>query len=267
MKTILKYFRRLLIFVSLTVLTQIGGIAYLISIPLRPVVPKSWKFAKSIAFLGLYLLLTFGVVPFLAPLFGREKINNTALLRPVNYFTVVLNRNYVSPALGEDLQLLSKQLNVKGITLQYLDANFPFLDKFPLLPHLSHNDGRKIDLALVYETTEGVITDQQKSNSGYGVFVGPLPGEVDQPKQCISQGYIQYDFPKYLTLGTKNKALQFSEQGTKLIIKEALKLSNTQKIFIEPHLKQRLGLNHAKIRYHGCRAVRHDDHIHLQTKR
>ena len=38
-----------------------------------------------------------------------------------------------------------------------------------------------------------------------------------------------------------------------------------KKIFIEPHLKTRWGLkNYQKIRYHGCHAVRHDDHIHVQ---
>jgi murein endopeptidase len=36
------------------------------------------------------------------------------------------------------------------------------------------------------------------------------------------------------------------------------------KIFIEPHLKTRLKLTTPKIRFHGCRAVRHDDHIHVQ---
>ena len=38
------------------------------------------------------------------------------------------------------------------------------------------------------------------------------------------------------------------------------------KIFIEPHLKTRLGLTSDKIRFHGCQAVRHDDHIHVQLK-
>ena len=36
------------------------------------------------------------------------------------------------------------------------------------------------------------------------------------------------------------------------------------KIFIEPHLKQRFAPDLAKIRFQGCRAARHNDHIHLQ---
>ena len=39
-----------------------------------------------------------------------------------------------------------------------------------------------------------------------------------------------------------------------------------EKVFIEPHLKTRLNLTSNKIRFHGCQAVRHDDHIHLQVK-
>lgn len=36
------------------------------------------------------------------------------------------------------------------------------------------------------------------------------------------------------------------------------------KLFIEPHLKTRLKLTSNKIRFHGCQAVRHDDHMHVQ---
>ena len=39
-----------------------------------------------------------------------------------------------------------KELNGTNIEIHYLDANFPFINKFPLLPHLSHNDGKKIDI-------------------------------------------------------------------------------------------------------------------------
>jgi hypothetical protein len=38
------------------------------------------------------------------------------------------------------------------------------------------------------------------------------------------------------------------------------------KIFIEPHLITRLSLTTDKIRFHGCQAVRHDDHIHIQLQ-
>ncbi|ASY71232.1 hypothetical protein [Sinorhizobium fredii] len=37
-----------------------------------------------------------------------------------------------------------------------------------------------------------------------------------------------------------------------------------EKIFVEPHLAQRLGVSAENIRFQGCRAARHDDHIHMQ---
>ena len=36
------------------------------------------------------------------------------------------------------------------------------------------------------------------------------------------------------------------------------------KVFIEPALAARLGLADPKLRFQGCRAARHDDHIHIQ---
>lgn len=40
-----------------------------------------------------------------------------------------------------------------------------------------------------------------------------------------------------------------------------------EKLFLEPHLKKRWQLEaYDKIRLHGCRAVRHDDHLHVQIK-
>jgi hypothetical protein len=36
------------------------------------------------------------------------------------------------------------------------------------------------------------------------------------------------------------------------------------KVFLEPPLATRLGLDSDKLRFQGCRAARHDDHIHVQ---
>ena len=180
--------------------------------------------------------------------------------------TVLLNRNYVQPKLNELLSQTEKKLNGTNIEIHYLDVNFPFINKFPLLPHLSHNDGKKIDISLIYETNNGIITAKQKSVSGYGVFENPKPNKYNQIEKCLDKGYFQYDYPKYLTFGKINKELKFSEKGTKKLIESILKNQNLGKIFIEPHLKSRMKLHDRRIRYHGCRAVRHDDHIHIQLK-
>jgi len=145
----------------------------------------------------------------------------------------------------------------------YLDANFPFINKFPLLPHLSHSDGKKIDLSFLYSDT-GKISNKKPAVSGYGIFEKPKKNEYNQITICKRKGYWQYDFPKYLTFGSFNTDLKFSSKATKHLLKIILKEPTTQKVFIEPHLKSRLNLKNSKIRFHGCKAVRHDDHIHLQ---
>ncbi len=37
-----------------------------------------------------------------------------------------------------------------------------------------------------------------------------------------------------------------------------------EKVLLEPHLVRRLGLSSPLLRFQGCRAARHDDHLHLQ---
>ena len=265
MKNFLKIIIRFLFFCFLTVTTQIGGIVYLLSLVISKKWNKKLKFKTSIIFIGLYLLSTLIIIPLIAPFYGRQKVKNSEKIKPTNYMTVLLNRNYVRPKLNELLNNTGKKLNGTNITIHYLDANFPFIDKFPLLPHLSHNDGKKIDISLVYETKNGVISSKKKSVSGYGVLETPKSNEYDQVNKCLKENFL-YDFSKYLTFGKINKDLFFSEKGTKKLIKNILKSRDLGKVFIEPHLKNRINLKNKKIRFHGCGAVRHDDHIHLELK-
>ena len=219
-------------------------------------------------FSGLYLIATFLIIPNVAPIFGREKIKETELIEAHSFFYKLANRNYVKPELNSTIQDIALELerNNYGLKLIYLDANFPFIDKFPLLPHLSHNDGKKIDVSLIYENPNGQLTNDKPSISGYGVYEKPKTNEYDQNEVCKNRGNWQYDFPKYLTLGTINSEIEFSERGTQELAKLILKQNNIGKLFIEPHLKKRLNLTNGKVRFHGCQAVRHDDHIHFQLK-
>ena len=257
---------QLVIFIFLTIVSQVGGVVFLATVLIAKKFGLNLLWKKGSLFLLIYLLVTFLINPLLAPLFGREKIANTERLKPTSFITILLNRNYVVPELNEVIQRISndKRLVDKGIELRYLDANFPFVNKFPLLPHLSHNDGRKIDLSLIYQTPEKRIVNAKKSISGYGVFEDPFDHEFDQTSFCKQEGYFQYDYPKYLTLGAINDELYFSEKGTKLVMECVLSSKEISKVFIERHLKERMNLKDARIRFQGCRAVRHDDHIHIQ---
>lgn len=269
MKKIFRITIDIFIIIFLTILTQIGGIIYLlIALIFRNKEIRHKNLKKIPLFTVTYLVATFLIVPFIAPLFGREKIKETDKLQAHTFITKLFNRNYVTPELNNVLQKISIDFNQKhnGIKIKYLDANFPFINKFPLLPHLSHNDGKKIDLALIYETKNGKISNKKTSISGYGNFVSPKKNEINQYKICKEKGYWQYDYPKYLTFGSINKDLIFSKTGTRDLILSILKQKEIGKIFIEPNLKQRMKLSDKKIRFHGCRAVRHDDHIHIQLK-
>lgn len=263
----LKAIFHLLMIIILTLLTQVGGLIYILT--LTQVRTKRKRRIKSIgAFSGLYLIATFLVIPYIAPIFGREKIKDSEVLEAHSWFYKLANRNYVKPELNLALKEISRDFNKQhdGVKLIYLDANFPFFDSFPLLPHLSHNDGKKIDITFIYETTNGAPTNSKPSVSGYGVYAKPNTGDFDQPNICLDKGYWQYDFPKYLTFGNINKDIQISKNATRDIIERIVNQNNVGKVFIEPHLKTRLNLKNPKIRFHGCKAVRHDDHIHFQLK-
>jgi len=254
------------IIVFLTVLTQIGGILYLLSELIFWKLKKRAMAIRVLGFCTTYIIFTLMIIPYLAPLFGREPIKNTQRIKPTNYLTVILNRNYVVPELNVLLAKISNAMESDGSSLEirYLDGNLPFIKKFPLLPHLSHNDGGKLDLSLVYENTQGTLSNKKKSITGYGVFENPAANEKNTTQLCKKRGYYQYDYPKYLSLGTINDELRFSTKGTKYLLKKILEQKSVSKIFLEPHLVKRLKLSDRRLRFQGCGAVRHDDHIHIQ---
>jgi hypothetical protein len=252
-------FFHIICFVVLTIVTQIGGILWLLSVGIA----FKAKQKKRYIFPITYLLFNLLIVPPLASQFGRKQLPVfNANIKPRNIVYPLLFRNYVTKELYSVLKHSAEELSKKEIQITYLDANFPFINGFPLLPHRSHNDGKKIDISFMYLNAKGKPTIKKPATSGYGAYVKPGNATTNS---CLKKGYWQYDFPKYLTLGTNN-TLQFDNINTRRIVATFLKHPKTEKVFIEPYLKQKLNLNHNKIRFHGCKAVRHDDHIHLQIK-
>lgn len=244
----------------LTILTQVGGLIWLIAV----LISIKIKRRKRIIFPLLYLSFNLILIPPLASFFGREPLPLfNANLKPVNPLYPLLFRNYVSPELKDALYETSTHLSQQNIEITYLDANFPFINGFPLFPHLSHDDGKKIDLSFMYLDKKGQPTNKKPSLSGYGAFV---KAESKQSKYCLEKGYWQYDMIKYLNIKTNNNLL-LDKVNTKELIQQLLGNPRSQKLFIEPYLKHELGLsNYSKIRFHGCHSVRHDDHIHFQIK-
>lgn len=262
----LKFLLNFFIVILLTILTQTGGLIYLLNSLLFLKKKQVKLHFRVLSFVAFYTIVNLFITPQLAKLNGRVQISETEKIKLANPFYKLLNRNYVKPELNLLLNSVSQDLNETPIQINVLDANFPFWDGFPLIPHLSHNDGKKLDLAFVYENPNGESSNNIKSLSGYGIFEEAKTGEINQVNNCEENGFYQYSIAKFLGLNLFHKDLVFSENGTKLLINSILRQSALEKLFIEPHMKNRLNLNHTKVRYHGCHAVRHDDHIHIQIK-
>jgi len=262
-----RFLLHLFIAAFLTILTQVGGLVYLISLSIN----LKFKFSKLKSFgvfVGIYIISTVIILPMTAPHFGRVPLPITGKLKPLALATCFFNRHYVTPALKEQLVSVSETMNNKfpGTTVNYLDANFPFIGGFPLMPHLSHNDGRKIDLAFLYkDKTSGKIVDKTPSFIGYGAFDKPKGGEVNYPERCRDEGFVAYNALEFFGPLLNSDKFVVDVERTSALVKLLAGNAKTSKIFIEPHLKQRWGLTgYKKIRFQGCHSVRHDDHIHMQ---
>jgi hypothetical protein len=147
-----------------------------------------------------------------------------------------------------------------GTRVMYLDGNFPFLDGFPLLPHLSHKDGKKLDLAYFYRNAHSKAPIRQTpSPIGYWAYEQPENQET-QPC-CGKEGWLRWDFEWLQPLFA---FAEIDPERTGLLLQELIAAPEVQKILIEPHLKLSLHAHDAKVRFQGCHAARHDDHIHFQ---
>jgi len=274
LRQILRVFVIILLFALLTVLTQVGGVVLLValagSLLIRRFVDHSMlkRLVSPLLFIVLYAVTIVAIVPPLAKKYGRVALPWSGNLQPLTLWTCLLNRHYVTPSLKEMVteatEIFTKAHPDRKVN--YLDANFPFIKEFPLWPHLSHDDGRKLDIAFFYVTKNGEVTSKVPSVIGYGVCEGPMPGEVNYPERCAEKGYWQYSLLAKLIPQGRKSLYTFDGEVTADFVKLLLKNQQTQKLFIEPHLKERLKLQSSKIRFQGCQAVRHDDHIHVQVK-
>lgn len=274
---VFRVFISVIIFIVLTAITQVGGAIYLLWIPLGRLINTrvdNWfyRFAVRLgSFVGVYLVFTFAIIPPLAKQFGRVALPviETSHLQPLHMYTCLLNRHYVKPALKEALLMAANKLHnpYPYSVVNYLDAGFPFLNGFPLLPHLSHNDGKKVDLAFRYkEAATGKDSRSAPSPWGYGVCEEPTAAEISTATYCQMKGYKQYSAVKDFVTQKYKKEYVFDEKQTRALILQLVSMKEIASVFIEPHLKTRMDLENKKVKFQGCHSVRHDDHIHVQLK-
>ena len=277
MKKLLVVLLHLIAIGLLTILTQVGGVVYVVSLMLFRFTDRLAKtllqrrLYRSLLFLVCYGLATFVLVPKLAVRMGRVPLPvfTTNHVQPLTVMTCLLNRHYVRRELRQVAYDVAMKMNERfpGTKVNYLDANFPFFNGYPLFPHLSHSDGKKLDLAFLYldkQTAE--YRDDAPSIIGYGIGDEPLPGERNTAGECAEKGYWLYSLMRNLMpQGSKNNFVTDAKR-TRVMINLFAGHPSIGKLFLEPHLKTRWGLSSGKIRFHGCRAVRHDDHVHVQLR-
>jgi hypothetical protein len=236
-----------LLILALTLLTQLGGIAWIIALFFR-----RRLIVFTFAYAVLWLLAS-SISPRTAlHCFGEP-------LRMQSPLYCALNRHYVTPEMASVATDAAAAMAARtpGTVTLALDGGFPFLTGMPLIPHLSHDDGEKLDFAFFYTLPDGTyLPGKTRSPLGYFAFENDAPDACPANTLTLrwSLGWLQPLWPDRPLDGPRTAAL----------ITHLTTDPRVGKIFVEPPLAARLGLAHPKIRFQGCRAARHDDHIHIQ---
>jgi len=146
-----------------------------------------------------------------------------------------------------------------GEVLRFMDASGPDGVK-PFPPHLSHGDGRQIDLGLYYTDVQARplrTFPAYERHGGYWPAEPPRPGEIVACPQGRVGRAEKPDPPA-------DRPWRLDEARTRALLEALIGDRRVRRVLIEPHLEMRLGLwGHPKLRFAGCQAARHDDHIHV----
>ena len=270
----LTFFGRLLLFVLLTLLTEVGGVAYLVGsvVAARHRGRASWwarRVWPCLTGLAVYAVLTAVVVPPVARAFGRVRLPcGTQSDGPVvaaTRLTCALNRGYVRPSLLRLITELAADASRRfpGSKVTTLEGNFPLVSGFPLLPHLSHRDGKEADVAYFYRRASDGAAIPSGSPSWFGYFVYERP-TASEHVSCSglwtplrwNLRWFQPSAPEWV----------IDEQRTAWMLRWLKERPEVRRMFIEPYLAERLGVAGGKVHFQGCQAARHDDHIHIEVE-
>lgn len=274
MKTV-KQIVLFLVFLLVALLTQVGGIAFVICWIVARWALGRFDGVKRIAanlflFSIVYALLHVFVVPSVAAHYGRVPLpcfaGQDRPFKAASPLFCVLDRNYVDPRLVALLTTLAREMERRfpGTVTVYLDANFPFVNGFPLLPHLSHSDGRKLDIAYYYATPDGTyLAGRMRSPIGYWGFEQP---DNTDTSPCVKESRLSLRWNMSM-LQPLYPDVKLERDRTRAALDWLLhdgQAFGVQRLFIEPYLAKRLGVSSPILGFQGCRAARHDDHIHIQ---
>lgn len=259
-----------LIALLLTVLTQVGGAIYLGALAVRaraPYLARLPRMGLMLAFVALYAIAWFPVQA-MAGLGGRVGLPCAEQegLRVASPLYCIAHRHYVRRemlALTRDLAHAVDDRHPGTLTLT-LDAGFPFIDGFPLLPHLSHDDGKKLDLAFYYVGAEDGDYRRGALRSPIGYWAFEEPGARERQPCRGSAGALRWDQDLFQPFTRDDLVLDGRRLRTALTWLE--RDGSARRALLEPHLADRLGANSAFVRFQGCAAARHDDHFHIELR-
>jgi hypothetical protein len=216
-----------------------------------------------------YLLGTQLVTPVIASRTGRVRLPAYATeevpLGPRWVGYVLLGRNYVRPPLRDALVSSARRTRAAwpGTVVRYLDTGFPF-PGIPLLPHLSHGDGRKADLALLF-SRDGAPVDATLSPIGYWGYVRPAIAEqarafAERQATC-HDSTLRWDLDALQPLWP-DLALDVDRTGR--LLRELAAEPAVTSLLLEPTLHG--VLSSPKLRANPCDVARHDDHVHVSIR-
>lgn len=169
-------------------------------------------------------------------------------------------RNWVTPAAQEVMRDVAARMvrDYPGAVVLYMEASWPSGAR-PMPPHLSHGDGREIDVALFYETLDGRPLPRPPNASGYGAFEPRRPRDPDPCAGRTRPG--NNDDPP------PDRTWRVDLVRTRALIQALLDDPRVRRLLLEPHMKARLGFaNESRIRFPGCWALRHDSHVHVDLR-
>lgn len=182
-------------------------------------------------------------------------------LEPTRPYYCRRDRHFVTPSARDALVAVARTMRERysGEVLRFMDASGPDGRK-PFPPHRSHGDGRQIDLGLYYTDVEGRPLDRFPATDRYG---GYWPAEPPPPGEEIAcpdgrPGRAEKPDPP------ADRPWRLDEARTKALVETLIADRRVRRVLIEPHLERRFGLwGHPKLRFAGCQAARHDDHLHV----
>jgi hypothetical protein len=266
----------IVLFVALTALTQVGGVALFATTMIVWAAVPEHKLSglralpvHVVVFIAVYAAIWM-FLPGIAQHGGRVPLQCLATAQaPYAAYSplhCLFNRNYADPRAKALLERYSREVAeaYPGTITAYLDAGFPVFDWFPLPPHSSHDDGLAFDLAYYYTDAEGRhLPLRAPSPIGYWAFETPRAGEEDVCAGVQDRLTLRWDLD---WLQGMRAPYLLDEARTGFMLRwlvEHGREYGVERLFIEPHLAARLGVASDLIGFAGCRTARHDDHLHV----